>query len=144
MKSKKVFLVGKVHEVGPATIMSVQQAIQNDLDVLTDGHQVVVSIGIPNPKEIEVSFERMATDDLLKQDMINTVDADIITGEGLGDFRMPEPIPRAPFGTYFNCFIDQTEFIDCYKKSARALGASRMKDIKLEITPDCVKLKLTY
>ena len=142
--SKKVFLVGKVHEVEPATIMSVQQEIQNDLDVLTGGHKVVVSLDIPNPKEIEVSFGRMATDDLLKQNMINTVDADIITGDGLDDFRMPEPIPRAPFGTYFNCFIDQQGFIDCYKKSARALGASRMKDIKLEITPEYVKLKLAY
>lgn len=142
--SKKVFLVGKVHEIGPATIMSVQQEIQNDLNVLTDGRKVVVSLDILNPKDIEVSFERMATDDLLKQDMINTADADVITGEGLDNFRMPEPIPRAPFGTYFNCFIDQTEFIDCYKKSARALGASRMKDIKLEITPEFAKLKLAY
>ena len=142
--SKKVFLVGKVHEVEPATIMSVQQEIQNDLDVLTGGHKVVVSLDIPNPKEIEVSFGRMATDDLLEHDMINTADADIITGEGLGDFRMPEPISRAPFGTYFNCFIDQQEFLECYKKSARALKASRMKDIKLDITPDCVKLTLVY
>ena len=33
--SKKVFLVGKVHEVEPATIMIVQFGIQCDLDRLT-------------------------------------------------------------------------------------------------------------
>lgn len=144
MKSKKVFLVGKVHEVGPATIMSVQQEIQNDLDRLTGEHKVEFTAGIVSENEFEFTFSRSSLQKLVEPDMINTVDADIITGEGLGDFRMPEPIPRAPFGTCFNCFIDQQEFLDCYKKSARALKASRMKDIKLEITPDHVKLKLVY
>ena len=142
--SKKVFLVGKVHEVGPATIMSVQQEIQNDLDRLTGEHKVEFTADIISENEFEFTVSRTSPQNLVEPDMINTVDADIITGEGLDDFRMPEPIPRAPFGTHFNCFIDQQKFIDCYKKSARALGASRMKDIKLEITPEYVKLKLAY
>ena len=142
--SKKVFLVGKVHEVGPATIMSVQQEIQNDLNRLTGEHKVEFTADIISENEFEFTFSRTSPQNLVEPDMINTADADIITGEGLDDFRMPEPIPRAPFGTYFNCFIDQQKFIDCYKKSARALKANRMKDIKLEITPDYVKLKLAY
>ena len=32
---KKIFLVAKVHEMEPATIMSVQQEIQNDFDSVT-------------------------------------------------------------------------------------------------------------
>lgn len=142
--SKKVFLVGKVHEVGPATIMSVQQEIQNDLNRLTGEHKVEFTADIISENEFEFTFSRTSPQNLVEPDMINTADADIITGEGLDDFRMPEPIPRAPFGTHFNCFIDQQEFLDCYKKSARALKASRMKDIKLEITPEYVKLKLAY
>lgn len=142
--SKKVFLVGKVHEVGPATIMSVQQEIQNDLNRLTGEHKVEFTADIISENEFEFTFSRTSPQNLVEPDMINTADADIITGEGLDDFRMPEPIPRAPFGTYFNCFIDQQKFIDCYKKSARALKANRMKDIKLEITPEYVKLKLAY
>ena len=133
--SKKVFLVGKVHEVEPATIMIVQFGIQCDLDRLTGEHKVELA---------EFTFSRSSLQKLVEPDMINTADADIITGEGLDDFSMAEPIPTAPFGDYFNCFIDQQDFIDCYKKSARALGASRMKDIKLEITPEYVKLKLAY
>ena len=142
--SKKVFLVGKVHEVEPATIMIVQFGIQCDLDRLTGEHKVGFTAGIVSENEFEFTFRRSSPQNLVEPGLINTVDADIITGEGLGDFRMPEPIPRAPFGTHFNCFIDQQKFIDCYKKSARALGASRMKDIKLEITPEYVKLKLAY
>ena len=144
MTSKKVFLVGKVHEVEPATIMIVQFGIQCDLDRLTGEHKVELAANMVSEDEIEFTFSRSSLQKLVEPGLINTVDADIITGEGLGDFRMPEPIPRAPFGTHFNCFIDQQKFIDCYKKSARALGASRMKDIKLEITPEYVKLKLAY
>ena len=142
--SKKVFLVGKVHEVEPATIMIVQFGIQCDLDRLTSEHKVGFTAGIVSENEFEFTFSRSSLQKLVEPGMINTADADTITGEGLGDFRMPEPISRAPFGTYFNCFIDQQEFLECYKKSARALGASRMKDIKLEITPDYVKLTLVY
>ena len=142
--SKKVFLVGKVHEVEPATIMIVQFGIQCDLDRLTSEHKVGFTAGIVSENEFEFTFSRSSLQKLVEPGMINTADADIITGEGLGDFRMPEPISRAPFGTYFNCFIDQQEFLECYKKSARALGASRMKDIKLEITPDYVTLTLVY
>ena len=142
--SKKVFLVGKVHEVEPATIMIVQFGIQCDLDRLTGEHKVGLAANMVSEDEIEFTFSRSSLQKLVEPDMINTADADIITGEGLDDFRMPEPIPRAPFGTHFNCFIDQQEFIDCYKKSARALKANRMKDIKLEITPEYVKLKLAY
>ena len=136
--SKKVFLVGKVHEVEPATIMIVH------LDRLTGEHKVKLAANMVSEDEIEFTFCRSSLQKLVEPDMINTADADIITGEGLDDFSMAEPIPTAPFGDYFNCFIDQQDFIDCYKKSARALGASRMKDIKLDITPDCVKLTLVY
>ena len=144
MTSKKVFLVGKIHEVEPATIMIVQFGIQCDLDRLTGEHKVEFTADIISENEFEFTFSRSSLQKLVEPGLINTADADVITGEGLDNFRMPEPIPRAPFGTYFNCFIDQTEFIDCYKKSARALGASKMKDIKLEITLEFAKLKLAY
>lgn len=126
---KKIFLVAKVYEMEPATLMSVQQEIQNDLDRFTNGRRVVLSI--TNPAENE-------------DGMINSVDALAMTGDGLDNFRMPEPLPSAPFGSYFNTFIGIDDFIDCYKKSARKLGASRMKNINLETTPEYVKLKLTY
>ena len=141
---KKIFLVGKVHEVEPATIMTAQQEIQNDLDRLTGEHKVEFTAKIVSESEMEFTFSRTSLQNLAKPEMINIADAWIITGEGLDGFRMAEPLISIPYGSCFNSFIEQTEFIDCYKKSARALGASRMKDIKLEITPEYAKLKLSY
>lgn len=141
---KKIFLVAKVYEMEPATIMSIQHEIQNDLDRFTNGRRVVFSITNPAENELEFTFHRTSSLNLVEDDMINSVDALAITGDGLDSFRMPEPLPSAPFGNYFNTFISIDDFIDCYKKSARKLGASRMKDINLEITPEYVKLKLTY
>ena len=134
---KKILLVGKVREIEPSTIMSVQQEIQNVFDSVTEeegDRRVVFSACNPSDNEFEFTFNRK----------INSADADTITGTGLNGFRMPEPYPSAPFGSYFNTFIGMDDFIESYKKSARKLGASRMKDIKLEITPEYVKLRLVY
>ena len=141
---KKIFLVAKVHEMEPTTLASVQQEIQNDLDRFTNGHRVVFSVANPNENEFEFTFNRTSLQNLVEEAKINSADADTITGTGLNGFRMPEPYPSAPFGSYFNTFIEIDDFIESYKKSARMLGASRMKDIKLEITPEYVKLKLVY
>lgn len=141
---KKIFLVAKVYEMEPATIMSIQHEIQNDLDRFTNGRRVVFSITNPAENELEFTFNRTSSLNLVEDGMINSVDALAITGDGLDNFSMPEPLPSAPFGSYFNTFIGIDDFIDCYKKSARKLGASRMKNINLETTPEYVKLKLTY
>ncbi len=141
---KKIFLVATVYEMEPATIMNVQQEIQNDLDRFTNGRRVVLSITNPFDNEFEFTFHRTSSLNLVEDGMINSVDALAMTGDGLDSFRMPEPLPSAPFGNYFNTFIGIDDFIDCYKKSARKLGASRMKDVNLEITPEYSKLRLVY
>ena len=141
---KKIFLVAKVHEMEPTTLASVQQEIQNDFDSVTGERRVVLSACNPSDNEFEFTFNRTSLQNLVEEGKINSADADTITGTGLNGFRMPEPYPKAPFGSYFNTFIDIDDFIESYKKSARKLGASRMKDIKLEITPEYVKLRLVY
>ena len=142
--NKKILLVGKAREIEPSTIMSVQQEIQNDFDSVTGERRVVFSACNPSDNEFEFTFNRTSLQNLVEEGEINSADADTITGTGLNGFRMPEPYPKAPFGSYFNTFIDIDDFIESYKKSARKLGASRMKDIKLEITPEYVKLRLVY
>ena len=141
---KKIFLVAKVHEMEPTTLASVQQEIQNDLDRFTNGHRVVFSVANPKENEFEFTFRRTSSQNLGEEGKINSADVWAITGDGFDGFSMPEPLPSAPFGSYFNTFIDMDDFIDCYRKSARKLGASRMKDISVEITPEYVKLKLVY
>lgn len=142
---KKVFLVGKVYEMEPATIMSVQQEIQNVFDcIIEEERRVVFAVCSPAENVFEFTFNRTSLQNLVEEGKINSADADTITGTGLNGFMMPVPYPSAPFGSHFNTFIGIDDFIDCYKKSARKLGASRMKNINLEITPEYVKLKLTY
>ena len=141
---KKIFLVAKVYEMESATLASVQQEIQNDFDSVTGERRVVFSACNPSDNEFEFTFNRTSLQNLVEVGKINSADADTITGTGLNGFIMPEPYPKAPFGSYFNTFIDIDDFIESYKKSARKLGASRMKDIKLEITPEYVKLRLVY
>jgi hypothetical protein len=141
---KKIFLVAKVHEMEPTTLASVQQEIQNDLDRFTNGHRVVFSVANPKENEFEFTFRRTSSQNLGEEGKINSADAWAITGDGFDGFSMPEPLPSAPFGSYFNTFIDMDDFIDCYKKSARKLGASRMKDISVEIKPEYAKLRLVY
>lgn len=141
---KKIFLVAKVHEMEPTTLASVQQEIQNDLDRFTNGHRVVFSVANPKENEFEFTFRRTSSQNLGEDGKINSADAWAITGDGFDGFSMPEPLPSAPFGSYFNTFIDMDDFIDCYKKSARKLGASRMKDISVEIKPEYAKLRLVY
>ncbi len=141
---KKVFLVAKVYGMEPATIMSVQQEIQNDLDRFTNGNRIVFSVANPKENEFEFTFHRTSSQNLVEEGKINSADAWAITGDGFDGFIMPEQLPSAPFGNYFNTFIGIDDFIDCYKKSARKLGASRMKDISVEITPEYAKLRLVY
>lgn len=141
---KKIFLVAKVHEMEPTTLASVQQEIQNDLDRFTNGHRVVFSVANPKENEFEFTFRRTSSQNLGEEGKINSADAWAITGDGFDGFSMPEPLPSAPFGSYFNTFIDMDDFIDCYKKSARKLGASRMKDISVKIKPEYAKLRLVY
>ena len=141
---KKIFLVAKVHEMEPTTLASVQQEIQNDLDRFTNGHRVVFSVANPKENEFEFTFRRTSSQNLGEEGKINSADAWAITGDGFDGFSMPEPLPSAPFGSYFNTFIEIDDFIESYKKSARKLGASRMKDISVEIKPEYVKLKLVY
>ena len=141
---KKIFLVAKVHEMEPTTLASVQQEIQNDLDRFTNGHRVVFSVANPKENEFEFTFRRTSSQNLGEEGKINSADAWAITGDGFDGFSMPEPLPSAPFGSYFNTFIDMDDFIDCYKKSSRKLGASRMKDISVEIKPEYAKLRLVY
>lgn len=146
---KKVFLVAKVYEMEPATLMSVQQEIQDVFDRIRiteeeEDRRVVFSICNPADNEFEFTFNRTSLQNLVKENEINSADTDTITGTGLNGFIMPEPYPSAPFGSYFNTFIGIDNFIESYKKSARKLGASRMKDIRVEITPEYVKLRLVY
>lgn len=69
-------------------------------------------------------------------------DMDLITGRGIEGFAVPCMWPIAPFDYPFSTGID--EFITCYKKSAKELGASRMKDIMIKHDEDYLNVRLFF
>lgn len=53
-----------------------------------------------------------------------------------GSFMMLVPFPTLPVpGFGYPYHIRQTDFLDAYRKSARILGASRIKNASLDINP---------
>ena len=66
----------------------------------------------------------------------------LITGRGIEGFPVPYMWPTVPFGYPFSTGID--DFIPCYKKSAKELGASRMKDIMITHDKDNLNVRLFF
>ena len=67
---------------------------------------------------------------------------DLFTGCGIEGFAVPYMWPTSPFGYPFSTDID--DFITCYKKSAKKLGASRMKDIMITHDDDNLNVRLFF
>ena len=67
---------------------------------------------------------------------------DLIIGRGIEGFTVPYMWSTVPYGYPFSIGID--EFITCYKKSAKELGASRMKDIMIEHDERHINMRLFY
>lgn len=72
---------------------------------------------------------------------IMDADAFMMTAHGYDDFWMPRPFPIIP-GCVYPCRIKQTDFLDAYRKSAKILGASRIKNVSLDIAPQSIVLRV--
>ena len=70
------------------------------------------------------------------------LDMDLITGRGIEGFQVPCMWPTVPYGYLFSTGIE--DFIPCYKKSAKVLGGSRMKDIQIKHSENNLNLRLFY
>ena len=74
---------------------------------------------------------------------IMDADAFMITAHEYEGFMMPVPFPTLPVpGFGYPYHISQTDFLDAYCKSARILGASRIKNASLDISPVSVILRV--
>lgn len=69
-------------------------------------------------------------------------DMDLITGRGIEGFQVPCMWPTVPYGYLFSTGIE--DFIPYYKKSAKVLGASRMKDIQIRHSENNLNVRLFY
>lgn len=144
--SKKIFVTGAVYDLAVLSLVTVRQQVQQSLDSLTQG-RVQFQIQQVSDNELELIFQGdFNYPPTIGQDSIYEFDADMITGFGLPGFNLPDRfyIPCNGFSRYFDFCVPISEFLQSYKKSARILKASCVKNIQLDIQPIYIKMRLTF
>ena len=141
---KKIFLVGKVYDLSTISVQKIIDDVQSRLDAHYGKGCCVFSIYVwKEEKEVTINFWRNYKDSYNTDDKsIFCADMDLITGRGIEGFAVPYMWPTVPFGYLFSTGID--DFIPCYKKSAKELGASRMKDIQISHNKHNLNVRLCY
>ena len=110
---KKIFIAGKVYDLQVMDKDTVEASVQTYLD------------------------NADPTKDIMD------ADAFMITAHEYEGFMMPVPFPTLPVpGFGYPYHISQTDFLDAYRKSARILGASRIKNASLDIAPQSIVLRV--
>lgn len=141
---KKIFLVGKVYDLSTISVQKIIDDVQSRLDAHYGKGCCAFSINVwKEEKEVTIYFWRKYKDSYNTDDKsIFCADMDLITGRGIEGFAVPYMWPTVPFGYLFSTGVD--DFIPCYKKSAKELGASRMKDIMITHDKDNLNVRLFY
>ena len=141
---KKIFLGGKVYDLSIIPVQKIIDDVQSRLDAHYGKGCCVFSIYVwKEEKEVTINFWRNYKDSYNTDDKsIFCADMDLITGRGIEGFAVPYMWPTVPFGYPFSTGID--DFIPCYKKSAKELGASRMKDIQISHNEHNLNVRLFY
>ena len=142
---KKIFLTGKVYDLASTSTQDIQTDIQNRLDAHYGSGCIIFTINVwKQSKEVTINFLRNYNEWYHPENKTNIfcADMDLITGRGIEGFAVPYMWPTAPFGYPFSTGID--DFITCYKKSAKELGASRMKEIQISHNEHNLNVRLFY
>ena len=141
-RNSKVFITTKVYDLLAIDRDEVIKDIQNTIDSSLGPNKVKFTMVVWK-KEVILNFFRTYMDELdVSKDHIYCWDADLITGRKMGNFSLPYSWPTVPFGYLF--YLDQPDFKECYRKSAKALGASKFKEMVIEPTKDCLTVRLLY
>ena len=141
---KKLFLVTEVYDLNTVTEEDIRIDVQSRLDAHYGIGCCVFSINVwKDEKEVTINFRRNYKDSYNTDDKsIFCYDADLLTGRRINGFQVPVMWPTVPFGYLFSLELD--DFITCYKKSAKKLGASRMKDIMITHSKNNLNVRLFY
>ena len=140
---KNIFLTGKVYDLATISTQDIQTDVQNRLDahygkgccifrISADGNEVIINFW----RSYNEWYHPEETNNIFCTDM------DLLSGRGIEGFEVPCMWPTVPFGYPFSTGID--DFIPCYKKSAKELGASRMKDIQISHNEHNLNVRLFY
>ncbi|WP_195351080.1 hypothetical protein [Bacteroides nordii] len=144
---KKVFVMGKVYDLGTLGVNEVENAVQADLGKVFNAGGVRFLLREVSGKTLELTFLRKYREreiDWLNYDpkMIYNIDANIITGHSFNGFRIPDYWGGVPYGYPF--FIPKREFIGCYRNSVVMLGADQVKKVKITTQPEKIVMRLTF
>ena len=142
---KQIFLVGKVYDLSIIPVQEIMDDVQRRLDTHYGKGRILFTLNVcKQTKEVIINFWRSYNEWYHPKETNNIfcADMDLITGRGIEGFAVPYMWPTVPFGYPFSTGID--DFIPCYKKSAKELGASRMKDIQISHNEHNLNVRLFY
>ena len=142
---KQIFLGGKVYDLSIIPVQEIMDDVQRRLDTHYGKGRILFTLNVcKQTKEVIINFWRSYNEWYHPKETNNIfcADMDLITGRGIEGFAVPYMWPTVPFGYPFSTGID--DFIPCYKKSAKELGASRMKDIQISHNEHNLNVRLFY
>jgi len=143
-KEKKVFVMGKVYTITETNISEIEKAVQEDLDNMVGKDKVEFKLYTLG-NVVAMFFNRCLDYSTLGADPRESIigeDALIITGDRYNGFIMPSPLPPMPYLGRIIYNLEQSDFLEIYKESAKGLGASKIKDAWLEINPGSIILRV--
>lgn len=143
-KEKKVFVMGKVYTITETNISEIEKAVHEDLDNMVGKDKVEFKLCTLG-NVVAMFFNRHLDYSSLRADPRESIigeDALIITGDRYNGFIMPSPLPPMPYLGYIIYNLEQSDFLDAYKKSAKILGASKIRDCWLEINSNMIVLRV--
>lgn len=140
----KLFITSKIYDTEKQTIAEIEKAVQEDLDAFIGKDKVEFKLYTLG-NVVAMFFNRHLDYSSLRADPRESIigeDALIITGERYNGFIMPSPLPPMPYLGYIIYNLEQSDFLDAYKKSAKILGASKIRDCWLEINSNMIVLRV--
>ena len=140
----KLFITSKIYDTEKQTIAEIEKAVQEDLDNMVGKDKVEFKLCTLG-NVVAMFFNRHLDYSSLRADPRESIigeDALIITGDRYNGFIMPSPLPPMPYLGRIIYNLEQSDFLDAYKKSAKILGASKIRDCWLEINSNMIVLRV--
>ena len=130
----KLFITSKIYDTEKQTIAEIEKAVQEDLDNMVGKDKVEFKLCTLG--NVVAMFFNSPRESIIGEDAL------IITGDRYNGFIMPSPLPPMPYLGYIIYNLEQSDFLDAYKKSAKILGASKIRDCWLEINSNMIVLRV--
>lgn len=142
---KKIFIAGKVYDLQVMDKNTVEASVQTYLDNAIGKDRVrfeLCTIGNAVAMSFHRGFDYSSYNADPTKDIMDA-DAFMMTAHEYEGFMMPVSFPTLPVpGFGYPYHINRTDFLDAYCKSAKILGASRIKNASLDISPVSVILRV--